>query len=146
MKVAFLHHQVDASHLIHELYAVRKHDSPASLDLVTLENVTPSVLAVSALQLDSFDDILLLSRNHFAVGVAIPNFAQDLQCLVVLAMSVQPARRLGDAEHKNDHDLWQSQLCSGRIEYGIPLLTNAKKTWQAIGTRHATDPGTKLIP
>ena len=94
-----LHHQVDASHLVHELYAVRKHDSPASLDLITLEDVTPSVLAVPALELDPFDDVLLLSRNHFTVGIAIPDFAQDLQCFLVLAMSVQPARRLRDAEH-----------------------------------------------
>jgi len=145
-KDASSHDEVDASHLVHELHAIRKHDSLASLDFVTLEDVTPLVLAVLALQLDCFQDVLLLLRNFRTVGSAIPDFAQDLKRLVVATMSVEPARRFGNTEYKDDDDLVRvSRILSGS-GYHTELLTNAKTTWQAIGTRHATDPGTKLMP
>ena len=59
----FLHDKIDSSHLIHELHARRKHNPLASLDLVTLKDIPPPVLAMLALQLDRIKDILLLLRD-----------------------------------------------------------------------------------
>jgi hypothetical protein len=69
----FLHHEVDASHLVHELHPVRKHDSLASLDLVALENVSPFVLAVPAFQFDRLKDFFLLLRDLWVIGAAVPD-------------------------------------------------------------------------
>jgi hypothetical protein len=120
------HDQVDARNLLHEHCSVCQEDTAPGLHVVSLEELTPFVLAVLLLQLKRFEDLALLFLDSDVVWLAIVDVAEDLQCLLATAVGIEVAWGLGQAENEHDNDLTLLTWCQRALKR-LPLATHHRE-------------------
>lgn len=86
------YNKIDASHLVHKLHSVGQQHTPASLNLISLQELRPAVLSVFALNLERLKHLILLLADLGIVRRQIVDFAKNLECLGVLAMRIEVSR------------------------------------------------------
>jgi hypothetical protein len=74
------HDEIDTTHLIHELHSIGQENPSARLNLVTLEQLTPSILPYFLFQLQCLEYVPLLFGDFRAVGCPIINSTKITTC------------------------------------------------------------------
>lgn len=114
MKV-ITYNKIDATHLIHELHAVRQQHTPASLHLIPLQQLRPTVLSMFSLDFERLKDFIFFLANLGIVRRQVVDFAKDLQCLGVLAVRIKVSRRFGQSKDQ-DYDSLRHFISETRWE------------------------------